>query len=69
MAVFHGVLRAAQAKIAFVAFGTAKWAYEKEGVQYVLPQPFSSGLVVLVAGAVGTNMRLTEGGHGPLLSF
>jgi hypothetical protein len=69
--VFVGVRRGqgSEAEIAFVAFSAAKWAYEKDGVQDVLPQSFSSGFIVFVAGAVWTDMRLTEDGHGPLLSF
>ena len=35
----------------------------------VLPEPSSSGLIVSVAAAVGTNMALIKDGHGLRLSF
>ena len=54
-----------EAEIALVAVGAAKWAYEKDGVQDVLPKSFSSGFVVLVAGAAWADVRLTEDRHGP----
>jgi hypothetical protein len=58
--VFDGVLCVAGAKIALIAIRAAVGAYEKDDMENVLQESFSSGLVVLVAAAVGTNMRLTE---------
>ena len=69
MAVFDGRLGAAEAKIAFIADHAPEWGYEKDGVKDVLQESSSSGFVVLVAGAVWTDMRLTEDRHGPLLPF
>jgi hypothetical protein len=67
--VFDGVLVVAGAEIALIAIRAADGAYGKDGVKELLPKSFSSGLVVLVAAAVGTNMRLTEDRHGLLLPF
>ncbi len=55
-----------EAEIAFIAAHAPEWAHEKDGVQNVLPKSFSSGFVVLEAGAAWTDVRLTEDGHGPL---
>ena len=69
--MFAGVRRGqgSEAKIAFIAAHAPEWAHEKDGVQDVLPESSSSGFVVLGAGAVWTDMRLTEDRHGQLLSF
>jgi len=69
--MFVGVRRGQEsdAEIAFIADHAPEWAHEKDGVKDVLPESFSSGFVVLVAGAVWTDMRLTEDRHGPLLPF
>jgi hypothetical protein len=58
--VFDGVLWVAGAKIALIALRAAEGAYEKDDMEDVLQESFPSGLVELVAAAVGAIMRLTE---------
>jgi hypothetical protein len=67
--VFDGVLCVAGAKIALIAIRATVGAYEKDDMEDVFQESFSSGLVVLVAAAVRTNMRFTEDRHGLLLPF
>lgn len=57
------------AEIAFIAVHATKWGYEEDSVQDVLEEPFSSGLVVSVAPATGTNRGLTKVQHGRHLPF
>jgi len=57
------------AEIALIAVHAAEWGYKEDSVQDVLEESSSSGLVVSVTPATGTNRGLTKVQHGRHLPF
>ena len=49
--------------MALITRSTPEWGYEKNSVKDLLQEPFYSRPVDCVAGAVGTNRRLSEDSH------
>jgi hypothetical protein len=68
--IFIGVRSAeTELEIALITVFAADGAEEQKCMQEVLLQSFSSRSVKGGTATVGTNMRFTEGRHGPLLPF
>ena len=67
--VSRGPGQESNTEIAFITGLAAEWAYEKNGVQDLLQEPFSSGPVGYRAGAIRTEGGATEDRHDPHLPF